>query len=1192
MKKFLKSLFISAAVMAVVSPLSQAQVIADPIKREFRSVWISAMGVDFSSWTTVDGIQQAIVTALDNSVTGNYTSACFHVRPMADALYKSELAPWSIYSGSAKGYNGRGVNPGWDPLQYAITQAHSRGLELHAWLNPLRVASNNTFYAGNTTKDYDEVWENKGWIIKENLREDGNIKEGDYLYTLNPGIPEVRDHIVAVVEEILLNYDVDGIIFDDYFYPNYIGEGDDSTAEDYSTYLNSGTTLSIDDWRRENINKMIAEVYAKIQELRPDVRFGVSPAGVSGNSATKHGFPTCPVNNDWQYEQIFSDPLAWLSEKSIDYISPQLYWDMSHAQSVGVLSPWWSQCAKLAGRHNYPSFSSSNSVSSTTTVREKFDAEEYEYEIKSQRNGCNDNAPGFIMFAAKGIATHMAHLVSTVLGNPVLQPEITWRTDKRYEFSAPANVKKSGSTLSWTAQSKTFSNGENRIVKYTVYAVPDGMELSEAQSNDGDGISSQYLLGVTYSNSYTIPSGKTSGYWYAVCVYDGFSKEWEPGFYGYTPKNPGIVATLASPVDGSTVDTKNNTFVTFQWESDPVDSYTLEVSKTADFATIHQSKTVTAKEAVIDANLLGIGTFYWRVKTNKADHLTGESAQTWTFTIETLPPPPTPWLDAPAHMSTIGPGKFNFEWHPKESNLVAESYTLEVSGTSDWEHTMLKVNTADTKYASSCEYFGVGTFYWRVIAHKTGFDDVSSTWCMFTVDEINTGDSETDYTITTDGHNSSYNNVETPNGRVGFTSQWIRSVDVSGSLSRDFIAHEDYLYIIHRSESGGGTLSLLKFNRHTGERIGTIAVSGANDAPYPLNDIMKDSKGNVLVANMATRTNSATSLTCHPIKIRKLSIDNAENTATAADVISLPLVNRTAATDGASAVNDYRHDHCGVYGDFDGTLYVFAATATFNKVVRWKVVNKTAQDPEVTTLSALYPTSSANLGMAPIVVPVSADEFYVDGAGTALTRYKFTAGSNAVKTGSFGDNNCDIAPGATSLNGGVAFTFNGQNYIGYPYSGSASTKASSPWKFQIANVNANWSYPSMVEYWTFPDGDNFGIVAPGDGGGPMDYMANNDGTGTVYAYVPGTGIAAYKLRRDDWTGVEGSFADGKEVAVTFDGKCIRLDADATVITLYNLAGVPVVTGMGSSLYVDVTPGFYVVRAIVDGNTITKSIVIR
>lgn len=256
-------------IVAIVLLSAVKAVSAEQPKREFRSVWIATVAnIDWpktkgTSASVVNSQKSSLIAYLDRMQEMNLTTICFQVRSMCDAMYKSSYEPWSSYLTGT-----RGVDPGWDPLAFAVEECHKRGIECYAWVNPYRWSSTGTTSTWNT--EFDNQVKSNGWLLTNGT-----------FTVLNPGLAETRAHIVKVCKEIITNYGVEGLIFDDYFYPTG-GTTEGSSAPDYQLWKNSGTTLSIGDWRRENVDKMVSDVYQMVQQTRPEVRFGIAPPGTAG----------------------------------------------------------------------------------------------------------------------------------------------------------------------------------------------------------------------------------------------------------------------------------------------------------------------------------------------------------------------------------------------------------------------------------------------------------------------------------------------------------------------------------------------------------------------------------------------------------------------------------------------------------------------------------------------------------------------------------------------------------------------------------------------------------------------------------------------------------------------------------------------------------------------------------------------
>jgi len=491
-------------------------------KREMRAAWVATVyRIDWPTSVNNATAQKNELNAyLDNLKAQNFNAIFLQVRTMCDAFYKSSYEPWSSYLTGT-----RGKDPGYDPLEYAVEQCHARGIQCHAWINPYRWSTGSNW---NTPQD--QALKNTGMLLA--------YTSGSTTTTiLNPGLPATRERIVNVIKEIISNYDVDGIVFDDYFYPN--GIPTNSSAPDYNLWNDSNVDMTFADWRRHNVNMMVADVYNMIQQTKPEVRFGISPAGVAGTastSASQHGVTPCPTGSDWQYNGIFSDPLAWLEQGTIDYISPQLYWKTNHSTNpFGPLTQWWSYVANHFGRHHYASHSISFLAESSNTTS---DWAEVTKQINYSRQYAENNAPGAVLYSAKNINGNNGgasglgnYLLTNTFQHPAIIPAVTWKQAPGY--SAPTGFAQNGAILSWNAQAGT-------LVKYAVYAAPSGVRVEDAMSTAYDGIKGDYLLGVTYSPSYILPSAYQSDHWYAVCVIDGYGNESEPAYLGVnvTPVDP------------------------------------------------------------------------------------------------------------------------------------------------------------------------------------------------------------------------------------------------------------------------------------------------------------------------------------------------------------------------------------------------------------------------------------------------------------------------------------------------------------------------------------------------------------------------------------------------------------------------------------------------------------------------------
>lgn len=516
----LKRSALAAVLLAIAAlPMSSG------VKREVRSVWMATVwALDWPSSTSSTTAQKnEMVKYLDVLQKNNFNAVYFQVRTMSDAFYKSSYEPWSSYLTGT-----RGKDPGWDPLAFVVEECHKRGMECHAWVNPYRFSTGS-----NWSTAQDQALKSAGMLLAYTK------SDGKTTTILNPGLESVRKRIVDVCKEIISNYDVDGLVFDDYFYPEGIPVT--SSAGDYDLWQESGASMTFGDWRRNNVNQMVADVYKMVQHQKPYVRFGISPAGAACTSAAvaaKHGIDRCPVASDWQYDGIFSDPVAWLEAGTIDYISPQLYWKTNHKTNpFGPMTKWWSYVAKHFGRHHYASHSISFLNSSNTTSA----WEEIGKQVQFSRDYTENEAPGAVFYSAAYVTGKKQSgfgewLQVNKFQNKALTPAIDWKKSDLEKVQVSA-LSKRATVLSWAGVDN---------VRYSVYAVPESVNVETLDSN----IPAEYLLGVSYKTTYTMPDDKKSGYNYAVCVLDRYGNEYEPVYYGQSGvesigENSGLTADYA-----------------------------------------------------------------------------------------------------------------------------------------------------------------------------------------------------------------------------------------------------------------------------------------------------------------------------------------------------------------------------------------------------------------------------------------------------------------------------------------------------------------------------------------------------------------------------------------------------------------------------------------------------------------------
>lgn len=370
--------------------------------REFRGAWIATVAnIDWpsSEGLSTDRQQDELRGLLDRAVELGLNAVVLQVRPAADALYASELEPWSEF---LTGREGRAPSPFYDPLTFAVDEAHARGLQLHAWVNPFR--------AGHTAARGPH-----GALHVSRTHPEWTRRYGDQLW-LDPGEPGAVDHSLAVVLDVVARYDIDGIHLDDYFYPYPVGSTPFPDADSYRRAQGRGETLGRADWRRQNVDRFVERLYAEVRAAKPDVLVGISPFGIwrPGNPAGITGFDA--------YEGLYADARKWLQEGWLDYLAPQLYWSLdSRGQNFGRLLGWWAD-ENTAGRHLWPGLYDSRTLPDVGTWRPA----ELVGQVEATR--AQGEATGTVHFSFKALAEGrpLGAALAEVYAEPALVPPSPW----------------------------------------------------------------------------------------------------------------------------------------------------------------------------------------------------------------------------------------------------------------------------------------------------------------------------------------------------------------------------------------------------------------------------------------------------------------------------------------------------------------------------------------------------------------------------------------------------------------------------------------------------------------------------------------------------------------------------------------------------------------------------------------------
>jgi uncharacterized lipoprotein YddW (UPF0748 family) len=383
--------------------------------REFRAAWIATVAnIDWPSRKGLSTDEQKceLAALLDKAVGLHLNAVILQIRPSADALYASKLEPWSEY---LSGRMGQPPKPFYDPLQFAVEQAHRRGLQLHVWFNPYRVRQSGA--------KSEPAPAHASRSMEEIVRE-----YGPYLW-FDPGEPAALKRFIDVVTDVVRRYDVDGVHIDDYFYPYPVQDENKKNVpfpddESYARAKEAGETLERDDWRRQNCNRLVEQMYAAVKKEKPWVLVGISPFGI-----WRPGHPEGIEGLD-QYATLYADAKKWLNEGWVDYFTPQLYWRIEGPQSYPKLLAWWHG-ENSHNRHLWPGNGAHNVRRSADVepARSVWPAEELLHQIELTRQEVTEG-PGNVFFSMKCLVDNRDGLADKLkeglYADEALVPETTW----------------------------------------------------------------------------------------------------------------------------------------------------------------------------------------------------------------------------------------------------------------------------------------------------------------------------------------------------------------------------------------------------------------------------------------------------------------------------------------------------------------------------------------------------------------------------------------------------------------------------------------------------------------------------------------------------------------------------------------------------------------------------------------------
>lgn len=462
-------------------------------KREFRGAWIQCVNGQFQGIGR-DAMQQTLSYQLDELQKSGINAIFFQVRAEGDALYASQLEPWSRY---LTGQQGLAPDPYWDPLEWMVEQCHVRQMECHAWINPYRAK----------TKGTQALARNHAYF-----RSPGSFFSYEGLMIFDPGCPENRDFICQVAADIVSRYDVDGLHIDDYFYP-YPAAG--VPIPDDASYAQYGGGMDRADWRRQNVNLFMKQMSETLRGVKPWVKFGVAPFGIYRNQRTHpEGSATTGLQN---YDDLYADVLEWVRQGWVDYNIPQIYWEIGNrAADYDELIHWWS--AHAGARPLYVGQDVERTCKHPDPQNPQTHQMARKYELQRTLPGIYGSCQWYAKAVVDNVAGYGTALRQVYHSTPALQPLMPWIDHKAP--GKPRSTKviwtEDGPVLFWTAPKAKSLMDE--AWQYVVYRFPKG------EKRDLD--DSRYIVAITRNTflPLTYEGGKDT-YYYVVTALDRLHNE-------------------------------------------------------------------------------------------------------------------------------------------------------------------------------------------------------------------------------------------------------------------------------------------------------------------------------------------------------------------------------------------------------------------------------------------------------------------------------------------------------------------------------------------------------------------------------------------------------------------------------------------------------------------------------------------
>lgn len=470
-------------------------------KREFRAAWIATLvNIDWPSrrGLTAQQQQQEFVKHLDFLHENGFNAVIVQVRPAADAFYPSPYEPWSQY---LTGKQGQAPFPKYDPLQFMIEETHKRNMEFHAWFNPYRALVNSNV---NPNPSDHVTRTNPDWVIKY----------GGKGY-FDPGNPNVRNYILKVILDVVKRYDIDGVHIDDYFYPYKVAGQVFNDKASFSKYNNN--QLSLEDWRRSNVNMFVSQLYYQIKQEKKWVKFGVSPFGIWRNQ--KDDPLGSATNGSSCYDDLYSDIKLWIENKWLDYVLPQLYWEHGHRLAAyDVLLPWWS---KYRGeRHLYIGLGVYRMINAKVG-NAYHGPHEILKQIRASREHQTHGVSLYSLSNFDKISKALPDSLRTQYFNHIaVPPRMPWLDGEAPEVPVlKGSFQTNGVYLNWE-----HNNPKKEIIRYLIYRFPKEAQIDLSKN--------EYIIGLTQNKGFWDYEVKERGeYKYVLTALDRLWNESRPAIF-------------------------------------------------------------------------------------------------------------------------------------------------------------------------------------------------------------------------------------------------------------------------------------------------------------------------------------------------------------------------------------------------------------------------------------------------------------------------------------------------------------------------------------------------------------------------------------------------------------------------------------------------------------------------------------